>query len=215
MSNQLILRTLSPVVLGIAAQLELFQVTILYFSRESIRMAIQRQPLAPVAVPKQESPNESKAAPQNGQSVPSQSVVNVSYLSILVGVPTMAVFTILYQRLAPAQASESSLFSTSVIVTGLASLLELSIEPFFAVVQQHMWYKKRAAVEMPATFLKSLATCSIFLHASRAGRDIGALPFAVGHLCYSLTLICGYCVSLLPNASERGFSFLPARIRSR
>src|SRR5258708_162598 len=43
--NQFILRALSPTILGIATQLELFSITTLYFSRESIRIAVQRQPL--------------------------------------------------------------------------------------------------------------------------------------------------------------------------
>lgn len=210
-SNQLVLRALSPVLLGIAAQLELYQVTILYFSRESIRMAIQRQPLSPVVKDSQTSNDETK----NLQSIASQSVVNVSYLSIFLGVPIMIMFTVFYQRFAPAQASETQFFDASIILTGLASLLELSIEPFFAVIQQRMWYEKRAAVEMPAVFLRSLLTCSVSLYASRTSRDLGALPFAAGHLFYSLALICGYCFTLLPGASGHSFSFGLTRLQTR
>ncbi|KAJ5585348.1 uncharacterized protein N7459_005148 [Penicillium hispanicum] len=213
-SNQLILRTLSPIILGIAAQLELYQVSILYFARESIRLAIQRQPLAPVPSSSSSKSASKAATSQDGQSVASQSIVNVSYLSIFIGVPTAVVFTMLYQRFAPVQASDTPFFSTSVVLTGLASLLELSIEPFFAVIQQRMWYEKRAAVELPAAFLKSLATCSSFLYASRANQDVGALPFALGHLSYAITLICGYCILLLPGVNGRQFSFLLTRIRS-
>jgi len=216
-SNQLILRTLSPIVLGIAAQLELYQVSILYFSRESIRLAIQRQPLvqAPTSSRKGSKPAESESAPRYEQSEASQSVVNVSYLSLLLGVPSAIVFTMLYERFAPRQALGTPFFRESVLVTGLASFMELSIEPFFAVVQQHMWYEKRAAVEMPAAFLRSLTTCCAFLYASRTSQDAGALPFALGHLTYSSALIFGYCFFLLGAADERRFSFLPARIRSR
>ncbi|KAJ6092890.1 hypothetical protein N7486_008179 [Penicillium sp. IBT 16267x] len=207
-SNQLILRTLSPMVLGIAAQLELYQVTILYFSRESIRMAIQRQPIIA------DSSNSKKGkSPPEIQSTASQSVVNVSYLSLCLGVPSTILLTMLYQHFAPEQALEVPFFEISVVITGAAALLELSVEPFFAIVQQHMWYEKRAAVEMPAAFIKSLATCLAFFYASQTGRQAGILPFAIGHLSYSMTLIAGYCLSLLPRASERRFSFLPAVIR--
>jgi oligosaccharide translocation protein RFT1 len=214
-SNQLILRTLSPTVLGIAAQLELYQVSILYFSRESIRLAIQRQPLAQPSTSSRQGSKQAESASRDRQSEASQSVVNVSYLSLLLGIPSAIVFTMLYERLAPRQALETPFFKESVIVTGMASFTELSIEPFFAVIQQHMWYDKRAAVEMPAAFLKSLTTCCAFLYASRIGQDVGALPFALGHLTYSIALIFGYCFSLLWAADERPFSFLPARIRSR
>ncbi|KAJ5760067.1 hypothetical protein N7520_007223 [Penicillium odoratum] len=207
-SNQLILRTLSPLVLGVAAQLELYQVTILYFSRESIRMAIQRQPMTA------ELSETGRSLPYM-QSTASQSVVNVSYLSLFLGVPSTIMLTILYRHFAPMQALILPFFEAGVIITGVAALLELSIEPFFAIVQQRMWYEKRAAVEMPAAFIKSLVTCSAFLYASQTGRQVGILPFALGHLSYSLTLIGGYCLSLLPRASERRFSYLPAVIKQQ
>ena len=215
-SNQLILRSLSPSILGIAAQLELYQVSILYFSRESIRMAIQRQPLASVPPTSSgQSSNEAAAISRDKQSTASQSIVNVSYLSIFLGIPLALVFTVLYQWFAPAQASNTPFFNTSVAVTSIASLLELSIEPFFAVIQQRMLYEKRASVEMPAAFLKSFATCSIFLYASHVNWDVGALPFALGHLVYSIILICGYCIAFLPGTDARQFSFLLTPMQSR
>ncbi|KAJ5355347.1 uncharacterized protein N7496_012559 [Penicillium cataractarum] len=216
-SNQLILRTLSPIVLGIAAQLELYQVTILYFSRESIRLAIQRQPLTPVSTSPPEIKNDSKTdgpSSQDQLAVSSQSVVNVSYLSLCLGLPFTILVTSLYQYLAPVQAADIPFFKTSVAVTGFASLLELCIEPFFAVIQQRMWYEKRAAVEMPAAFLRSLVTCSSFLCASRINQPAGALPFALGHLSYSIALICGYCWTMFGKANERRFTFLLSKIRS-
>lgn len=209
-SNQLVLRTLSPTILGVAAQLELYQLSILYFSRESIRMAIQRQPLGADSSP----PSGKTSDHKTSQSVSSQSVVNVSYLSLFLGVPCAIGFTKFYERLAPVAALNTPLFMTSVAMSGLASLIELGTEPFFAVVQQHMWYQKRAAVEMPAAFIKSLTTCSVFLYAFRTDWDVGAFPFALGHLSYSIALVLGYSISLLGSARTNGFSFLPARIRS-
>ena len=41
--NQVLFRYLSPGIYGVATQLELFSVSILYFSRESLRVALQRQ----------------------------------------------------------------------------------------------------------------------------------------------------------------------------
>ncbi|KAF3401608.1 Oligosaccharide translocation protein RFT1 [Penicillium rolfsii] len=216
-SNQLILRTLSPIVLGLAAQLELYQVTILYFSRESIRLAIQRQPLTPVSAASTDTKKDLKLDASDlldQLAISSQSVVNVSYLSLCLGLPFTILMTLLYQYFAPAQAIDTPFFQASVAVTGLASLLELCIEPFFAVIQQRMWYEKRAAVEMPAAFLRSLVTCSSFLIASRINQPAGALPFALGHLSYSIALLCGYCWALLRGAGERRFTFLLTKIRS-
>ena len=118
-SNQLILRTLSPAVLGIAAQLELFQVSILYFSRESIRMAIQRQPVSSSS----KSNNHGQAdASLDMQCMASQAVVNVSYLSLGLGVPATLFFTILYQRFVSDEASNIA-FSTSAWQSPVLQLL--------------------------------------------------------------------------------------------
>lgn len=213
-SNQLILRTLSPVVLGVATQLELFQVSILYFSRESIRMAIQRQPISPL--PETKSPiHESDTTTTDAQSVASQTVVNVSYLSLVLGIPAAIVFTMVYQRLAPVEASNVAFFYQSMVMIGSASLMELSIEPFFSVVQQQMLYEKRAAVEMPAAFLRSAVTSAAFIYASQINYDLGVLPFALGHLSYSLVLVCGYSFVFLKGPNTNRFSFLLTRLKSR
>lgn len=208
-SNQLILRTLSPTVLGVAAQLELYQVSILYFSRESIRLAVQRQPLSSISSPRSSSSNDGSQGKNSSVASPnpSQTVVNISYLSILQGIPIALIFTLLYQHLAAEQAEAIPFFRTSVAITGIAAFMELSIEPFFAIIQQQMRYDKRATVEMPAAFLKSFATCFSFLYFSRVGYSTGALPFALGYLGYSITLICGYWLLLLPRANERSFSY--------
>ncbi|KAJ5782192.1 hypothetical protein N7457_003966 [Penicillium paradoxum] len=213
-SNQLILRTLSPVVLGVATQLELFQVSILYFSRESIRMAIQKQPI-PSSSDSKKLSHESDAASTDTLSVASQTVVNVSYLSLALGIPASLMFTMLYRHFVSVEASNVAFFYHSVIMIGAASLMELSIEPFFSVVQQHMLYEKRAAVELPATFLRSAVTCSAFIYASRFDYDLGVLPFALGHLIYSLALIFGYSLALLKGPKTNRFSFLLTRIQSR
>ncbi|KAJ5988250.1 hypothetical protein N7481_003460 [Penicillium waksmanii] len=212
-SNQLILRTLSPIVLGISAQLELFQVTILYFSRESIRMAIQRQPLASnPSSSTNDNDKDNRDTDSDKQSLASQSVVNVSYLSLFLGVIFTAGLTWFYKHFAPEQAHNTPFFNQSVTVTGLASLLELTIEPFFAVIQQRMWYEKRAAVELPAAFLKSLVTCSTFFYASRQGHDVGPLPFALGYLAYSTALIFGNNSEYISGLFSRRLTFLAATL---
>src|ERR1700712_2596535 len=70
--NQILLRFLSPELLGLSTQLELYSITVLYFARESIRVACQRQ------------------------SKDAQPVINISYLSILFGTPLAYVLALLY-----------------------------------------------------------------------------------------------------------------------
>ena len=216
-ANQLILRSLSPTILGIAAQLELFSIMVLYFSRESIRTAIQRQP-AQFSSTKDGHSNGAHRKPcsaADARSEASQAVVNVSYLSLGLGMLLSAAAILLYGRFAANDASDVPFFRASVALTGLASLIELGTEPFFAIVQQHMLYGKRAAVEMSASFMKSAATCTAFFWASWAGYDVGVLPFALGYLGYAVTLLCGYSMASLKKESQSRYSFFLARIKTR
>ncbi|KAE8146264.1 Rft protein-domain-containing protein [Aspergillus avenaceus] len=219
-SNQLILRSLSPAILGIAAQLELFNISILYFSRESIRTAIQRQPLDTTPVinasygDKAQRPCEDTEYPVKSQSIPSQSVVNMSYLSIGVGIPTAFTSAILYVHFASAEVSQAPFYHVSVLITTIASLIELSVEPFFVVVQQYMMHKRRAAVEMAATFFKSLTVCTFFASASWMGYNLGVLPFALGYLSYSLLLFGGYFQSVRKPSSPWRFSLFLTKIKT-
>ncbi|PKY02897.1 Rft-1-domain-containing protein [Aspergillus campestris IBT 28561] len=221
-ANQLVLHTLSPAILGVATQLELYLISILYFSRESIRVAIQKQPLelhfdAHTAKKKQ---NDATKAPSSGDAarqsaLSSQTVVNMSYLSLGLGIPLALTFAGFYVRFAAEEVSQTPFYRISVAITAVSSLLELSVEPIFAAVQQHMLYKKRAAVEMSAALVKSLVVCGCFTWASWTGYTIGILPFALGHLCYSCTLVFGYIQVTRDVRKQWRFSLLLSRLKSR
>lgn len=220
-ASQLVLRSLSPEVLGMAAQLDLYQASILQFSRESIRLAIQRQSLR--ATPTTEvyetecrhGKSRQTTETTETRSMVLQSAVNISYLSFGIGTLLVVALNTFYFHLAPGEVSRKPFFQTSLSITGLALLLELSAEPFFAVVQQCMLYKTRAVVEMTAAFLKGIVVCSLFTWASWAGYDIGVLPFALSYLTYSLALICGYVISMSNEASNNDISFLLSPISPR
>ncbi|KAL4987489.1 Rft protein-domain-containing protein [Aspergillus falconensis] len=219
-SNQVILRSLSPSTLGIAAQLELLLISILYFSRESIRAAIQRQPLeslpahpaATISTNALSSVKEQEEEKRRIRATSSQSIVNMSYLSIGMGVITATAFAAFYVRFASVEVSESPYYHTSVAITTIASLIELGSEPIFAVILQYMLYSKRAAVEIIAAFSKSLVTCGTSMWAVRNSHSLGVLPFALGHLSHALVLFCGYFIVALRQSNDWPFSFLLSRI---
>ncbi|KAL4874196.1 hypothetical protein BDV12DRAFT_182023 [Aspergillus spectabilis] len=215
-SNQMILRSLSPSILGIAAQLELFLISILYFSRESIRTAIQRQPLQPLSAPSTADKNAVSTSDEqkNGvQAKVSQSIVNMSYLSIVMGFMVALASAAFYVHFAPNEVSETPYYHASVAVTAGAALIELGSEPSFAVVQHYMLYSKRAAVEISAAFLKSLIISGISIWATRGDHSLGVLPFALGHLSYSVILLCGYSIAAIYQPGGWQFSLLLSRIR--
>jgi oligosaccharide translocation protein RFT1 len=193
-------------------------VTILYFSREAIRLAIQRQPLDSLSFPDINRQEKSRTACDReieAQSMATQSIVNMSYLSLGIGIALSILLGTSYIQFAAEQVAQTSFYRSSVAIVCLASTLELCTEPFFAVVHRYMLYKTRATVEMAAAFVKSLTTCGLFIWASRNGNNVGILPFALGHLSYALVLLCGYSAALSNATSGGHFSFLLSCIRTR
>jgi O-antigen/teichoic acid export membrane protein len=183
--NQILLRFLSPELLGLSAQLDLFNITILYFARESIRVAVQR------------SPDHS------------QKIVNLSYISILLGIPLTCGLGYLYSR---AEAPNVPYFTEALWIYGLGSILELLSEPAFVAAQQKLLYKTRAFTETFATLTRCLVTCSSAIWAGNKSVDFGVLPFALGQLGYASILFVLYWLQLWPVAKESKFSLLPKKL---
>jgi hypothetical protein len=200
--NQILLRFLSPELLGIAVQLELFSVFILYFSRESLRVALQRQP-AQVDNEKRDDSQVNEA-----KSVQSQSIVNLSYLVVFSGsCLTLGLGFSWYNR-ADVVVLESAYFGTSLLLYGIATIIELLSEPSFVVIQQNLLYKARAQAETRAAVLKCIAACSTALLSHRLGWEPSVLPFAVGQCSYAISLFLFYLRSAYPTSTKERFSML-------
>ncbi|KAF2478074.1 Rft-1-domain-containing protein [Lindgomyces ingoldianus] len=179
--NQILLRFLSPELLGISAQLELFSISVLYFARESLRVALQRQ------------------APSL------QSVINLSYLSIFFGIPLIYSLAFLWLS---RETPHVPYFVDALNLYCLAIFVELLTEPAFAAVQQKLLYKIRASAESTATLLRCFGTCGVAIWGSWAGVDVGVLPFAVGQLGYAGALLGVYVWRMWPVARSAQFSLL-------
>lgn len=183
--NQIILRFSSPERLGLSTQLELYVITVLYFARESIRVAVQRQ------------------------SSKTQEVVNLSYVSVLLGVPlALGLGWAWMQRSLPA----IPFIRGALIVCGIASMVELASEPAFVVAQQKMLYGVRASAETIATILSCLVRLAVVVGSVRAGLDLGVNSFAAGQLTYAMTLLVMYGWSIEGVASKEKFSLLLTRL---
>lgn len=169
--NQLLLRYLSPSLLGISVQLELLTISILYFSRESLRNALQRQ------------------SGGSGKSV--QAVINIALLTLPLGVLFSALLGSGY-ILRAGEAGSVRYWRESVLLYVLATLLELAAEPAFAVAQMNLWYKLRAAAESAAAAARCAVTCGVTIWGVNTGRELGALPFAMGQLAYGGVLLAVY-----------------------
>ncbi|KAK2762826.1 Oligosaccharide translocation protein rft1 [Arachnomyces sp. PD_36] len=213
-ANQALLRYLSPETLGVATQLELYSITLLFFARESIRIAVQRQPIGT-------EKDASVGHPRDGgrkstrDSTSAQEAVNISYIPILLGIPFAFAFGLSYIRLAEQDALRTPYFQTSLKAIGVASLLELLTEPCFAIIQRRMIYRIRAIVETTASITKGVVTCGTAVWGYHSGLDIGVLPFAAGQVAFALILVVGYFAMVSPIPRKEGFSMRLVPISSR
>ena len=210
--NQVLLRFLSPQILGVATQLELFSISTLYFARESIRVAITRQGGSVQQEPKKDEKDSERMA-SSGPNRRIQEVVNISWLAINLGVVLTLLFEWLYIRKASEAVLETPHLITSLHINGLAVIIELLNEPCFAVSQQEMMYGTRASSEMTATFSRCMVTCATAIFAGRAGVDVGVLPFAFGQLTYAIMLNLSFFVRVIPICKKKAISLIPTPIK--
>lgn len=210
--NQVLLRYLSPEVLGVSTQLELFAASVLFFARESLRVALQRQhhhDVQPEPVKEKGKGGDrdsNERAWNHGLAIRAQEVVNLSYLAIALGLPLTYVFARLYLGNASYAVLSTDYIHMSMNVYAIATVLELLAEPSFAIAQQQMLYGTRASAETFATSARCLITCSTAIWASQKKLSLGALPFALGQLGYAIILNIVYLVKLSSLYSQIKFS---------
>jgi oligosaccharide translocation protein RFT1 len=211
--NQILLRYLSPELLGISTQLEVYSISVLFSARESLRVAIQRQPDSEDEVSEK---NDNKKVPEghvDGTTAAgkTQAIVNLSYISIALGTGFAIAFARWYLnalRSSDPTVLDVPYFQESLNIYALASFLELLSEPCFVVVQQKSEFKIRGAAESVATVLRCWITCGSAIWAAQAGRDIGVLPFALGQITYAISLLFVYFLNVWDIALKSGFKLI-------
>ncbi|KAK9480936.1 Rft protein-domain-containing protein [Lipomyces japonicus] len=204
--NQTLLRFLSPERLGVSTQLELLNTSILFFSREAIRIGIQRQTTSP----KPDTFRMEGGVVEGTVSGIAQSVVNVGYIAFLAGIPLAGLFSFWYYiRGASIEVSGLPYFKSVVVIYGIASIVELASEPMFALAQYDLQYKLRAICESAAVIARCVIT--FFLTVSTR-EDTGVLAFALGQLAYAGVLTGLYVCLVWERTRGKENSILPKRI---
>lgn len=220
-ANQIVLRFISPELLGIATQLEIYTITVLSFSRDALRLAIQRQTDTPAEQPKLNYANGKPAGPSTFPpkvlaARKSQAIVNLAYISLVLGL--LFAGGLAWLRLSYPDSSTSALhmpfFTESLGIYALAAAIELAAEPCFVVVQQKSEFKIRAAAESCGTLLRCLVTCGLTVTARINGIDVGVIPFALGQLAFGLGVFLMYYWKVTPLARDSQFSLLPQPLSS-
>lgn len=183
--NQLILRFVGPEVFGTNAQLELIINTVLFFSREAIRLATQRQTLAGK---KPDVYRFEGGLVQNTVSGTVQEVINIGFIPILFGIPLSCVLSAIYLRYNTNIGYEDPRsVKMATIIFAICSVIELAGEPSFLLFQLKLQFRKRAAFESIAITCRCMLTFLIsLLDAHHSNTSIVA--FAVGQLAYSTVL---------------------------
>lgn len=230
-ANQLLLRFLTAPLLGLSTQLEVYYLSVLFFARESLRVAIQRQGVD--GTPSENS--DSAAASATGEkqanikndkdqttdneeraaAKQSQAVINLGYLAILLGVIVSFALGHLYLSTAPSAVLETPYLVPSVYIYGVAAVVELLSEPCFVLMQSRLQFGTRAAAESAATFVRCAVVFAAVFWSSKSsgsGPDIGVLPFALGQLSYGVVLLLVYLISTSRLASVSNFSLFPRAI---
>lgn len=218
--NQVLLRFLSPELLGISVQLELFMISVLYFSRESLRTALQRHTASDKELGMEKQKEDGGGLLVEGTlAAQSQTVVNLSLLTVPLGVIFAAVLALFYSHsFASSETAAQPYFNHSIALYTLATLLELMSEPCFALAQQKLLYKLRAGAESAAAFTRCVLTCGLTVYAARVAQiegGLGPLPFAVGQVGYAVVLLGVYLWRCLGLAQAEGFSMWLGGIESR
>ena len=224
-ANQLLLRFLTAPLLGLSAQLEVYYLSVLFFARDSLRVAIQRQGTGE-QVTAAESDHEQEPASRDdarrnggGRGLvaarrESQAVVNLGYLAIVLGLVFSALLGWMYLAYATQSTLQTPHFVTSLRLYGLAAMIELLSEPFFVLMQTRLQFGTRATAESAATFSRCVVVFASAVWASRHQLHLGVLPFALGQLAYGVTLLLVYFVSAHGLSTSLGFSLFPRRIAS-
>ncbi|RSL69026.1 hypothetical protein CEP54_002482 [Fusarium duplospermum] len=203
-ANQLLLRYLTAPLLGLSTQLEVYYLSVLFFARESLRVAIQRQRTVG---------NTTRGS--DAARVESQAVVNLGYLAIALGSVVSLILGWMYLAFPSGAAVSTPYLVESLYLYGLAAMVELLSEPCFVLMQMRLQFGTRAAAESIATFLRCIVVFGSAVWASKQQKDIGVLPFALGQMTYGASLLLVYLISGYRLASTIGFSILPKAVSTK
>ncbi|KAI8228126.1 Oligosaccharide translocation protein RFT1 [Colletotrichum sp. SAR 10_96] len=201
-ANQLLLRFLTAQLLGVSTQLEVYYLSVLFFARESLRVAVQRQETRPGSSKRDDDPKA-----RVGRE--SQAVINLGYLAVLLGFLVTVGLGWLYLSSADELTRNTPNFLLALRLYAVAAVLELLSEPCFVLMQTRLQFGTRATAESIATFLRCIVTFGTAAWASRAGIEFGVLPFAAGQLSYGASLLLVYLWSGARLSGTDGFSLLP------
>ncbi|KAI1283851.1 Rft-1-domain-containing protein [Xylaria sp. FL0933] len=212
LANQLLLRFLTAQLLGVSAQLEVYYLSVLFFARESLRVAVQRQEISNNDGGERRGDRDAGPGKRVASTADSQSVVNIAHLALGLGLVSSLGLGWAYLRYVDVATASTPYLDTALRIYGAAALVELLSEPAFVVLQHRLRFGPRAAAESIATFLRCLVTFGAANWAWKRGLDLGVMPFALGQLAYGVGLLAVYLWYGALLAQSEGFSLFLRRV---
>ncbi|CDK29544.1 unnamed protein product [Kuraishia capsulata CBS 1993] len=198
--NQLVIRFVSPSALGVTSYIEFLVSSILFFSREGIRLSCQR--LKEAKITPGEAPTKGHSLQKDAEDVTILSIINFSLIPVLLGAPVT--FLVLYtQLLHHADEAIASLphLRLEVMIIALAVALELLSEPLYNVNQYELNLKRRTKVESIAASSRCVVqflSTSLFFKLSESdivADDKLVVAYCLGQLAYSASVFGLYFFS--------------------
>lgn len=197
--NQLLIRLISPRVFGISAYLEFVISMVLFFSREGARLSIQRT--------RDMSGTDDKAHDKKDRFVEKtqvgtlQSIINFGYIPLIVGFP-LSILILVWQYYS--QVFQESLltlpyYTSTIVLVWLLMILELGMEPLYAVNQFKLNFGRRSRFESVGVFGRCLVTFAVIALLQRVSTlsnktydGLAVFAFALGQFGYSFLLFAQY-----------------------
>ncbi|CUM64127.1 uncharacterized protein PRCAT00001718001 [Priceomyces carsonii] len=197
--NQLLLRHISPKVLGLTSYLSFLQSSILFFSREGERLAIQRTEDT-ISVGERHNITSLNSRGQDASAAIIQSIANFGFIPSFIGLP-VASLVCYWQSQHPfhEDVHMRKCYQISLVLVFVLIGIELSSESLYAISQYHLEFKKRSKFESVSVVLRFMAICfTIFAirwlwHESVYFEGLCVCALTFGQLVYSLSLtLCYY-----------------------
>lgn len=203
--NQLLLRFVDPGLVGANAQLELLITTILYFSREAIRLASQRQSLSDKA----EDIYRFEGGVTHGTlSGTVQEVINIGFIPMIIGIPLSIVLSLFYYWISSGLSQEYA--GLAILIFAVASIVELVSEPSFLFFQLQLDFKTRASIESIAVTLRCILIFSFIMLAKQTGNATkgSIIAYALGQFAYSSVLTGIYITKATARSRHKQYNIL-------
>ncbi|KAL6945609.1 hypothetical protein ACO0OE_002582 [Hanseniaspora uvarum] len=195
--NNVLIRYLSPKIFGIMAFLTFLHDTCLFFSREAIRISILR---ISNVTEKEESDEKSKDMLniENISRNNLQSIINFSYVSLIIGIPLSTVLFIWQYTKINLYFKNLPHFQLSILILWVSIILELGVEFFYNLNQYLLNYNTRSTFEgMSLTFgnLINFLTIYVTINSNKFSKvaiseeGVAILGFSLGKLAHSVILL--------------------------